>query len=69
MEGEIARNLATYCGRGIFLDIALSWVTSRVGSAPVLLRAELDRRSGYSIRTLTAHFFRMLFSSGSRPLR
>ena len=69
VEGEIARNLAAYCGRGIYLDIALSWVTSRVGSAPVSLRAELDRRSGYSIRTLTAHFFRMLFSSGSRPLR
>ena len=56
VEGEIARNLAAYCGRGIYLDIALSWVTSRVGSAPVLLRAELNRRSGYSIRTLTAHF-------------
>ncbi|MDG2385124.1 MAG: glycosyltransferase [Pirellulaceae bacterium] len=69
IEGEVARNLAAYCGRGIYLDIALSWVTSRVGSSPVRLRQEVGRPSGYSFVKLLAHFWRMLLSSGSRPLR
>lgn len=67
--GEIARSVAAYAGTGVYLDVALGWVAARVVSAPVTLRAEGDRRSGYSYRRLFAHFWRMILTSGTRGLR
>jgi undecaprenyl-phosphate 4-deoxy-4-formamido-L-arabinose transferase len=69
INGEIARSLAAYCGNNVFLDVALSWVVSRVHHTPVLLRPEMGRPSGYSIRSLVRHFMKLVLTSGTRPLR
>lgn len=67
--GEIARSVAAYAGTGVYLDVALSWVSARTVTSPVLLREEGDRDSGYSYRRLFAHFWRMVLTSGTRGLR
>lgn len=69
IDGEIARSLAAYCGSGVFLDVALLWITAKAGYFPVKLRAEMDRPSGYSLRKLLKHFWQLLLTSGTRPLR
>ena len=69
MLGEVGRGVAAYAGSGVYLDVALSWVTSRVTTSPVLLRSEGRESSGYSYRSLAAHFWRMILSSGTRGLR
>lgn len=67
--GEVARSVAAYAGTGVYLDVALGWVAARIVTAPVELREEGDRRSGYSYRRLMAHFWRMILTSGTRGLR
>ncbi|KRB37267.1 mannosyltransferase [Microbacterium sp. Root180] len=67
--GEIGRSVAAYAGTGVYLDVALSWVASRVATAPVTLRQEGDRPSGYSYRRLFGHFWRMVLTSGTQGLR
>jgi polyisoprenyl-phosphate glycosyltransferase len=69
VRGEIARSLAAYCGHGVFLDVGLLWVAGRVGRCPVKMRAEDGRPSGYSYSKLLAHFWTMLLTAGTRPLR
>ncbi len=69
MRGEIARGLAAYCGHGVYLDVALSWVVDSCETCPVTLRAGGTRPSGYTYGKLVAHFWRLLFTSGTRPLR
>ncbi len=69
LRGDIARSLAAYCGNGVFLDVALFWITARVSRCPVILRREQDRPSGYSLRKLFGHFWQLLLTSGTRPLR
>ena len=68
IDGEIARILAAYCGDGVYLDVGLFWVATRIGYCPVELRHE-SRPSGYSIKMLSAHFWRMVLTSGTKPLR
>jgi len=67
--GEIGRSVAAYAGSGVYLDIALGWVAGRVTTAPVELRAEGERTSGYSMRSLVSHFWRMVLTGGTRGLR
>lgn len=67
--GEIGRSVAAYAGPNVYLDVALGWVTNRVTTAPVTLRDEGDRASGYNLRRLLSHFWRMVISSGTRSLR
>jgi undecaprenyl-phosphate 4-deoxy-4-formamido-L-arabinose transferase len=67
--GEVGRSVAAYAGAGVYLDIALSWVAGAPATAPVRLRQEGERRSGYSTRTLLSHFWRMVLSGGTRGLR
>jgi len=69
VDGEIARNLAAFCGNGVYLDVALRWVASAIGTAPVTLRRELGRPSGYTLSSLLSHFWRMILTTGPRPLR
>jgi polyisoprenyl-phosphate glycosyltransferase len=69
IQGEIARGLAAYCGRGVYLDVALSWVVARAAHCPLSLRAERGRRSAYSYRKLAHHFWTMVLTSGTGPLR
>jgi len=67
--GEIGRSVAAYAGPNVYLDVALGWVSGRIATAPVTLREEGERRSGYSLRRLLSHFWRMVLSSGTRGLR
>ena len=67
--GEVARSVAAYAGPGIYLDVAISWVANRTATCPVEMRGEGDRPSGYTPRRLLSHFWRLVLSSGTRPLR
>lgn len=67
--GEIGRSLAAYTGPGSYLDAALSWLVPRTAVCPVELREETDRPSGYHLRSLASHFWRLVLTSGTRPLR
>lgn len=67
--GEIGRSVAAYAGTGVYLDVALGWIAARPTTAPVTLREEGDRRSGYSYRRLFGHFWSMVLTSGTRGLR
>jgi glycosyltransferase involved in cell wall biosynthesis len=69
VDGEIARTLAAYCGNGVYLDVGLFWITARIGHAPVRLRSEMDRPSGYSYIKLVGHFWHLVLTTGTRPLR
>ena len=67
--GEIARSVAAYAGSGVYLDVALGWVTQDVTVCPVAPRATDGRRSGYTFRSLLSHYWRLVISSGTGALR
>lgn len=67
--GEVGRSVAAYAGAGVYLDVALGWVAGSPTTAPITLREEGGRRSGYNLRRLLSHFWRMVLSSGTRGLR
>jgi polyisoprenyl-phosphate glycosyltransferase len=69
VQGEIARGLAAYCGQGVYLDVALSWVVAKGAHCPVLLRTERGRPSAYNYRKLFYHFWHLVLTSGTAPLR
>lgn len=69
VDGEIARTLAAFCGSGVYLDVGLFWVTGRIGHCAVELRQESDRPSGYSYMRLFGHFWNLVLTTGTRPLR
>jgi len=69
VEGEIARGVAAYCGSNVYLDVALSWVVGRAGHCPVKLRCERGRASGYKFGHLLRHFWQLVLTSGTLPLR
>jgi glycosyltransferase involved in cell wall biosynthesis len=67
--GEVGRSVAAYAGPGVYLDVAIGWVADRVATCPLEVRDEGERVSGYSMRSLFSHFWRMVLSSGTRGLR
>jgi undecaprenyl-phosphate 4-deoxy-4-formamido-L-arabinose transferase len=69
VDGDIARTLAGYCQSGVYLDVGLFWISSRIGHCPVLTRNHLDRPSSYSYMKLIGHFWRLILTTGTRPLR
>lgn len=69
IDGEIARTLSAYCGNGVYLDVGLFWITSRVGHCSLRLRGEFGRPSGYSFLSLVKHFWSLVLTTGTRPLR
>jgi len=69
IEGEIARGVAAYCGANVYLDVALSWVVGRAAHCPLQLRSERGRPSGYTFRKLFRHFWQLVLTSGTLPLR
>jgi polyisoprenyl-phosphate glycosyltransferase len=69
IDGEIARSLSAFCGHGVYLDVALAWVVSQTAHCPAALREERERPSGYNLRKLVAHFWRLVLTSGTQPLR
>ncbi|MEI9941329.1 MAG: glycosyltransferase [Pseudomonadota bacterium] len=69
IEGEVARSVAAYSGPNVYLDVALSWVVGAAARCPVELREERGRRSGYTARGLLRHFWQLVLTSGTLPLR
>ena len=69
IEGEVARGVAAYCGANVYLDVALSWVVGSARHCPVSLRGERGRPSGYTLKRLFRHFWQLVLTSGTRPLR
>ena len=69
VSGAVGRTLAAYVGDGVYLDVALTWIVQNVAQCPVVLRQETRKESGYSYRRLSSHFWRLVLSSGTRPLR
>jgi len=67
--GEVARGLAAYGGESVYLDVALTWVTSKTAVCPVAMRDEGGRPSSYSFRRLASHFWRLVLTAGTGPLR
>ncbi|MCL2515056.1 MAG: glycosyltransferase [Microbacteriaceae bacterium] len=68
--GSIGRSVAAYAGNGVYLDVALSWIVQSTTTSPTTLRREgSDRQSGYSLRRLFSHFWRLVISNGTRGLR
>lgn len=67
--GEAGRSVAAYTGAGVFLDVALRWVVTNPSTCPVLMRQEGRPASAYTLPRLVAHFWRLVISSGTRPLR
>lgn len=66
--GDLLRTVAATASHGVYLDVALSWVTDRVVRVPVSLRSGGRPRGGYTLRRLGDHFARLVLSSGPRPL-
>lgn len=69
IEGEVARGVAAYCGANVYLDVALSWVIGTARHCPVALRPERGRPSGYTPMRLLRHFWQLVLTSGTLPLR
>ncbi|MCS5722012.1 glycosyltransferase [Herbiconiux sp. CPCC 203407] len=69
VRGDVGRKLASFAATGVYLDVALSWVTNRVATAPTVLRSADGRVSGYSLTALFAYFWRMVLTSGTSGLR
>jgi glycosyltransferase involved in cell wall biosynthesis len=67
--GEAGRSVAAYTGAGVYLDVALSWVVTNPSTCPVVMRDEGRPASAYTLRRLASHFWRLVISSGTRPLR
>lgn len=67
--GEVGRGMAAFGGSGVYLDVALSWVNADVAHCPMAMRAGGDRRSGYGWRRLLKHFWQLVITAGTRPLR
>jgi len=66
--GELGRSVAAYAGSGVYLDVAMGWVADRSARCTIEVRRE-GRESGYSLRGLLSHFWRLVLSSGTRTLR
>jgi len=68
MEGSIARSACAYIGESVYLDVAMRWSFGEPASCPMEMRNELSE-SSYRLRQLLSHFWRMVLSTGTRPLR
>lgn len=69
VRGDVARGVAAYCGADVYLDVALSWVVPGARHCAVTLRGERSRPSGYGLRRLVSHFWHLVLTTGTRPLR
>jgi glycosyltransferase involved in cell wall biosynthesis len=66
--GSVAREAAKIAGPGVYLDVALGWISGPYTTTGISLRGE-QRASGYSLRSLLSHFWRLVITSGTRMLR
>jgi glycosyltransferase involved in cell wall biosynthesis len=69
IEGSIARSACAYIGDSVYLDVAMTWSCGDAAFCPMAMRAESSTVSSYNYRKLLSHFWRMVLSTGARPLR
>jgi glycosyltransferase involved in cell wall biosynthesis len=69
MAGGVCRVVAASIGPGVYLDVALAWVVPSVTSADIPMRTEGRPATSYTPRRLASHFWRLVLSSGTKPLR
>jgi undecaprenyl-phosphate 4-deoxy-4-formamido-L-arabinose transferase len=69
INGSIARGVSAYVGEGVYLDVALGWITERVSTCDVKNQFEYRDKSGYTLKKLLSHLLRLVLSNGTRPLR
>lgn len=69
IRGDVGRSLSAYCGAGVYLDVALQWVTPTSGSCSIKLRQEWRPSRSYNPFRLLSHFRRLVLSSPGTPLR
>jgi polyisoprenyl-phosphate glycosyltransferase len=67
--GTHARAVAAYCGPRIYLDSALRWAIGSAENCVVSTRPRWREGSGYGFGRLLSHFWTLVLSSGTRPLR
>lgn len=67
--GTHARAVAAYCGPRIYLDSALRWAIGSAEFCVVSTRPRWRSESGYNFGRLLSHFWTLVLSSGTRPLR
>ncbi|MCY7300967.1 MAG: glycosyltransferase, partial [Ilumatobacteraceae bacterium] len=67
--GAHARSVAAYCGPRTYLDVALRWASGSFQDVVVQTRDEWRSGSGYDLAKLLSHFWSLVLSSGTRPLR
>jgi hypothetical protein len=68
VEGSLARSACAYMGDNVYLDVAMMWSCGEPTACPMAMRAE-SAPSSYRTRALLSHFWRMVLSTGTRPLR
>ncbi len=68
LEGSVARSACAYVGENVYLDVALRWSCGDAAICPLPMREE-HAESSYRFRALLGHFWRMVVSTGTRPLR
>lgn len=68
VEGSVARSACAYMGDNVYLDVAMLWSCGEAAACPVEMRDE-GAPSSYRLRSLLSHFWRMVLSTGTRPLR
>ncbi|MBC7630842.1 glycosyltransferase [Aeromicrobium sp.] len=69
VAGEVGRIVAASIGPGVYLDIALLWSIPTVTHVDVPMRTEGRPATSYTTRRLASHFWRLVLSSGTKPLR
>lgn len=72
IRGSIARATASVCAHDTYFDISLSWFTQRIEVQSMELKDERfikTGKSGYNLRSLFSHAWRMIFSSQIKLLR
>ncbi len=68
VEGAVARSACAYIGDNVYLDVAMRWSCGEAAFSPMRMRDE-GAASSYDTRKLLSHFWRMVLSTGTRPLR
>ncbi|MGA1450049.1 MAG: glycosyltransferase [Candidatus Nanopelagicales bacterium] len=69
IDGEISRKVSNQTGPGTYVDVALTWFCGGFETVETNFRTELRPPKNYSLNKLIALFWRMVISSGTKPLR
>jgi glycosyltransferase involved in cell wall biosynthesis len=69
VAGGSGRVTAASVGPGVYLDVALAWAIPSATDVALPMRVEGRPATNYSTRRLLSHFWRLVLSSGTKPLR